>query len=388
MITPSPSATKRIALAKQMTEDPKVLARWSEEGPTLGWYSKFMKRANVRHPDLKQVLERASNGLGSAWFNTNNVKFWFGHLYRVGLQRGHLMVNDAGRYQWTNLQRIFFSDETVISGDQYRKASNGKRSVVAQQKNLSYTDKGKPFRFIPDNGEGGLPHITFVASHTGEGIGPLAVVVAGATSTETMRVDTRKKLENAVPVYPVFPRVNNHMIDTPIIASSAKGSVTTDNIKEIFSKMILQAYPDVADEPGKRVLWFLDGGPGRFSEEFLIWTRSKGVDVHGYLPNLTSKFQTLDVKIFGKVKCKLDKGIANWRVENPAKALDKYTLIRMAAAILIAVVTQPLVKEALEMVGLGSTLDEAVLLSNPAIADGDMIRDASDKTIAASTMAQ
>ena len=71
-----------------------------------------------------------------------------------------------------------------------------------------------------------------------------------------------------------------------------------------YQENILQLYPDIADQPGKRVLIKSDGGPGRSDAAYLSEAKFEGLLHYPGLPNGTL-FQEMD-QAFANLKTKME----------------------------------------------------------------------------------
>ena len=69
----------------------------------------------------------------------------------------------------------------------------------------------------------------------------------------------------------------------------------SEAFRDYLEKNILHLYPDVSDEPGKRVCIKCDGGPGRLDWFALLSLRQRGVLIYPTVPNATHVIQELDV---------------------------------------------------------------------------------------------
>ena len=85
------------------------------------------------------------------------------------------------------------------------------------------------------------------------------------------------------------------------IGTNPKGGMNTTDINKLFKSSYLPLYPDIADDPGKRVLSKLDSGPGQKDLEFLAWCRLLSFIIHPGCPNTTSVTQETDSK-YGEFK--------------------------------------------------------------------------------------
>ena len=85
-----------------------------------------------------------------------------------------------------------------------------------------------------------------------------------------------------------------------------------------YQENILQLYPDIADQPGKRVLIKSDGGPGRSDAAYLSEANFEGLLHYPGLPNGTL-FQEMD-QAFANLKTKMEGN----RKKNFNKMFDIY----------------------------------------------------------------
>lgn len=110
-------------------------------------------------------------------------------------------------------------------------------------------------------------------------------------------------MKDACPTYRDLGDINSVAWSEAIIDFNTKGSITQQNIGDLMIRSIKTMFPDVSkDDPSKRVIWFTDNHGSRFDTEFVDRLASMGVHLFGWMPNTTSKCQSMDVKVFGKLK--------------------------------------------------------------------------------------
>ncbi len=86
----------------------------------------------------------------------------------------------------------------------------------------------------------------------------------------------------------------------PMVAASPKGSMTSEILKS-YCLYLTQLYPDVADEPGKRLFIKLDNAVGRNNTGMNFVARQYGIYIYPACPNTSEGSQEMD-QSFGKFK--------------------------------------------------------------------------------------
>jgi hypothetical protein len=183
------------ALAAQMTEDPKILARFSDEGPSKSWFKAFIARNKEKHPELVVVSKRNTNCNTTKWFNSELVMWWFAKFTDIVVQEDFAFFKD-GKLEWTDAGRVLFTDETCVSGGGVRKASNGREKCVADMGNCARSELGKLCRLVGTQKDF-EEHITLVGGHTAKGdLSPPGWVVtcSGIPTPKTRRLLTEGRL--------------------------------------------------------------------------------------------------------------------------------------------------------------------------------------------------
>jgi hypothetical protein len=155
------------ALAGQMTADPKIQARFSDQGPSKSWFKSFMKRNKEKHPELVVVSKRSTNCNTTKWFNSELVLWWFAKFAEIVVKEGFAFYKDD-QLEWTDAGRVLFTDETCVSGGGVRKASNGREACVSDEKNCSVSDLGKLSRLVGSKKEF-EDHMTLIGGLTVRG---------------------------------------------------------------------------------------------------------------------------------------------------------------------------------------------------------------------------
>jgi hypothetical protein len=79
------------------------------------------------------------------------------------------------------------------------------------------------------------------------------------------------KIQRAAPTFPELPLINGRRMEKAIVGTRPSGGITGDKIKEVMKQVFRAACPDFANEPGKKILWLTDAGPGRLDEDFVKW---------------------------------------------------------------------------------------------------------------------
>jgi hypothetical protein len=78
------------------------------------------------------------------------------------------------------------------------------------------------------------------------------------------------------------------------IAKSEKGSMTQPIFDEWMNERVIQCWPNMSDNNGKRVMLKADSGPGRHSASFTCWSKVEGLCYFPDLPQGTEVGQEMD----------------------------------------------------------------------------------------------
>ena len=73
-----------------------------------------------------------------------------------------------------------------------------------------------------------------------------------------------------------------------MIGLNKKGGMNNAEVKKYVENNLLHLFPNVVDEPGRRVCLKVDNGPGRNGRSLLLKMRFKGWYMYPGLPNATS----------------------------------------------------------------------------------------------------
>jgi hypothetical protein len=286
-------------------KDPKIKAKLGKDGPTKTWYAGWFERMKIVNEDIVIVSERATDLQCARWFNSRNLNWWFDTMKRIGLKYKFARLPTAeeeGEMTWLNPERVIVTDETCVSGGQTRKARGPSRKVVTINNRV---EGGSNKRRTANSDRQTDDHVSLKVGHNlvGEPTFPVWILPAKVS----IKAETRRLVEMAVPKYPNLAKINGQEYKKAIIAIAPSGGITVENIEAVATEMITSMFPDVANEDGKRVLWATDWHGSRFSLPFLHKMRNMGVVLVGWLPNTTSKMQSPDVELFGPFKSIRDK---------------------------------------------------------------------------------
>ena len=369
------SRHKILGVADRMCEG--LPGRENKDGLTLGWYRGWFARMRTKFTELVEVSCRTSDNRCREWFNEENYKWWFQQLIDITMKNG--FVEKVGeKYKWLCPERVMITDETCISGGELRKKQATRVKVVTTQDKAEGSSRGGGQRRVaaPEKYE---EHITMMGGMTldYELTPPWFVISSNAKKPKDSTLETVRR---AYPKGDEFVKINGRKLEEPIIGWSSKGGVTRENIKDMAIKMIKFVWPDVADEPGKRVLWLTDMHGSRLCATLLDTLRRMGVLLVVWLPNCTSKMQAPDVSMFGPFKEARDKLEREWVAENPRKKVTREGMIRFASKALVKACHRTVLVKGARETGV-RPLDREVLLNHPAIKDGDAARDAHSKVI-------
>jgi hypothetical protein len=260
-------------VAEQMTNDPKIKARFSTKGPTRHWFRGFFKRRMEQYPALLMASKRSTDCKTTKWFNSEMVNWWYTNFERIVVEEGFAQRNAEGQLEWIDPSRVILTDETCVSGGGTRKGTSGKSKVLTLKSKCTQSDKGKGhYRRVPE-GRDYDEHVTLIAGCIANGcIAPPAWLFT--SGPQGLRAGTMRQIQEAAPT---LPRINGREMGGAIVGTGPNGGVTGDNIKEIMEKVFRAACPNFTNEPGKKILWLTDAGPGRLDQEFVSWMRQNGI---------------------------------------------------------------------------------------------------------------
>ncbi len=367
--------------------------RFGSEGPTEQWYAAFKARAKTMNRGIVHVLQRSTDCRTLKWFNTRNINWWFDQFGRkikeLGLARDP-KPGEQGELVWVDRHRVIISDETCVSGGHVLKGSASKRKVLTLADRVEVTDKGRGHRRVAPLGVATQEHITLVATVTLAG--EVGVPVWICSAKRDISPESRKKIEAIAPrcggsrECDLLP-FGGHVIEEVIIGSSEKGGITRDNITDLMIKAFKVMYPDVAPEPGKRVLWLTDWHDSRLSVNFIKQMRAIGVTMMGWLPNTTSKCQLPDVSLFGPFKAVRDRLETTWRNKTCSGKVDRIARIEVASKALVATFTKQRIMAGAQVTGM-FPIDRRPLLEHPSVRDADVIDCATKEKFAHATLSE
>ena len=300
------SRSQIMDLANSMVESEKIRAQRGANGLTLRWFKAFMTRMKVIFPELVEVKTRAASVGTADWFNSPNINWWFDTVKRIAIEHGFAEAvegNPEEELRWLAPERVVITDETCVSGGIYRKvgAFHKDQKVVSTKTNLSIESRRRSV--LKNGGEYG-EHITLVAGHNlvGEPTMPVWVFSAerdirNRAEIENAAVTTLRSPAGSTPL----PPINAQRWDKVLVTCSKNGGIVQENIGIMLEGWKLM-FPDLANENGKRVLWFTDWHASRLSVPFLEELRENGVVLVGWLPMCTSLMQSPDTTLFGPFK--------------------------------------------------------------------------------------
>ena len=334
---------------------------------TKGWYQSWLRRMKKKFPQLVEVSCRDTDNRCLDWFNAENYSWWFNRFIHKLLELGFI-ERAGGAYKWITPERVMITDETCISGGQLRKKQSGRQKVLTSKENVEKSSKQRRVAAVDSYEE----HITMMAGHTLDfELTPPWYIIS--SSAKQPKEETLEAVRQAAVKYPEFPKINGHKVTEPIVGWSPKGGVTRDNIRAMAMTMIKQVWPDVADEPGKRVLWLTDLHGSRLCVDLLSELKQTGIILIVWLPNCTSKMQSPDVAMFGPFKEKRDRIEREWTQKNPKKKVTRELKIKFAGQALVDACPSKVLRHGSKRTGL-RPLDPNVLLSHSSIKDGDYTR--------------
>ncbi len=379
---------KRVmALANELAVSDDIRSRFSKDGPTVQWYEGWVKRMMKKgDKQLIRAIERGIDSNATKWFNTTNINWWFDLFVKKVLDYGFARLPQPGEYGeaiWLYPERVFVTDETCVSGGNTRKSANNRREVLTTADRAEDVGRGKKYRRLSTFTRATNEHVTLIAGHSLDAEMTIPIWIFPAKTG--LRDETRRKIERVAPVYPLVPKYNGIKFKDVIIGTSPGGGITRENSTELIIRMVKVMYPDVADTPGKRVLWLTDWHDSRLCISLMRTLQKMGVVMMGWLPNTTSKMQSPDVALFGPFKARRDVLENTWVSHNPGRSVDKVAKVEIAGKALADTFTADRMRRGARDTGI-CPIDRQVLLSHPCIADGNVLEADMQSTMRSGTL--
>ncbi|CAK8995005.1 Hypothetical protein (Fragment) [Durusdinium trenchii] len=343
----------------------------NEWKPTTGWVQRWLNRMKGKAPTLVEAVCRGEARATLKWFNTKNINWWFDCFVKLVQEHGFArkpVAGEPGEVIWLTPERVIITDETAVSGERESRAGLEKQLTTIE--NLDKSGKrSRGVRRVPVQSQLSADHITLVGGHNL--CGELTVPVWVVKSTGQIQKKTREHIEEVAPKYPQLPKINGREMNTVHYGASTTGSIREDNIEELMVPAIVDMFPDVANEDGKRVLWLTEMHGSRLAKSLLDSLEEKGIVLIGWLPNCTSKCQSPDTDLFGPFKKALREKKAEWSNDNSGRA-DRVQMIGLAGETFIDICKPSLCLQGARRTGM-QPVDRKVLLDHPSIKTGDVM---------------
>ena len=191
------------------------------------------------------------------WTTFSNLSLWFESWERTIVDKGFGLRDAKGSVIITpdQLFQIFNVDDSVVSLDgSIESQAGGFPTLTLHDKNLPMsgnpaTKNSTKNTFIGGSNASGEPipdHFQFPTGATIEENEKICINCADHLMSTWGRF-----VHDEVNIFP------------STIGMNPKDGMNTTKLKKLFKNSYLPLYPDIADEPGKRVLDKLDSGPGQ-----------------------------------------------------------------------------------------------------------------------------
>jgi len=226
------------------------------------------------------------------WTTHQNLDMWFttwkGTLIELGFGREALPTDEVDGeifFYPDQTRRIINVDETDGSLDNTTGSKGGRPPVV-------FSDPTIARGATAANKSGYSSTVICGSSAAGEAIPPHFQLKTLAQSDATMKISVDWFL-HAASVHGKFGLPTVQELPTTF-GMNERGGMNSIELDKYIKKAILPLFPDVEDNPGKRVLLKLDSGPGRMNLDMLADLRLQGVYVIPGVPNTTHVTQETD----------------------------------------------------------------------------------------------
>lgn len=344
--------------------------------PSMGWYRLWFSRMKKVKPNLTEALGRDPETRTSRWSNTNRINWWFDRFKSLLLDyefaRKPLESEDRnGELIWLHPERVIITDEICVNGGKMKTSLKKRKLSVTQMSKSDISDENSIKDCTGAANTTCSKHITLFGGHTVSGKPTVPVWVV--QSDQNINDATRSEINELAPKFPALPPVNGQEVKNVTIGVNKKGEITSENIEElILEGCIKKMFPDIAPEPGKRVLWLTGWHYSRLSINLIKRLQKEGVVLAGRLPNTTSISQGPDVHPFGDLKQRIARLRDSWETsgENKEHPLNVPKIIGLAGQALIETFTEKNCLLGLRKTGV-SPINRYALLKHHSIQDGD-----------------
>ncbi|CAK9040279.1 Hypothetical protein (Fragment) [Durusdinium trenchii] len=313
-----------------------------------------------KHPEIRTVTTRNRELQSSKWLNSDNLNDWFDALKKMAIRNGFARErlqsesSEVGEFVWKYSGRVIITDETSISSGNSEVAKLGQGKVVTTADRVTGISKRRPPGPVKDC----QYRITMVGGHNllGEPTVPVWIVGQIGEPTEATVGKIKKAVKEAIPEI----KINNETVTEPIVEFHPRGGIAEDNIMTMVDAIELM-FPDVADEPGKRVLWMTDWHGSRLSLPLLRRLVEQGIYLHLWLPNTTAYMQSPDVALFSPFKQRMASIQMQELLADSKTGVDRARKISWAAKAYIETFTKERCLQGARVTGVMPVNREALL---------------------------
>ena len=203
------------------------------------------------------------------WTTAKNITDWFDKWEKEMLELGFAQRDDTGHFYFNsyNLQRILNIDETALSLDGSQSKRGGRPLALVGDRNLKSTG----IQAMKSSCS-----ITFIGGSTavGEPLPPHFQFPTKAKDPERhqIRCDFFAFAPKIIASYGCYRRDGTPLPkEWPVtIGMNSCGGMDEVEFQKYVEGSIMPLFPDAEDQPGKRVLIKVDGGPGRYNNTHLL----------------------------------------------------------------------------------------------------------------------
>lgn len=221
------------------------------------------------------------------WTTYPNLSLWYDGWEEFVVAKGFaLKLGDEVQFKERAKYRICNLDETKLSLDGSDGGIGGRPCYTIQVKQQSFRTGTAANKASASS--------TLICGSNAAGE-PMPIFVVFSSDAEH-EVNFRVRADWLVGMPKVNCQFGNH--ETTEFAAHAivnsRGGTDSRVLKEVLDKYTELLYPDAADDDDHRVIYKIDGGPGRLNLEMLAQLRCKGVYLYPGVPNTTHATQETD----------------------------------------------------------------------------------------------
>ena len=261
-------------------------------------FKKFKKdHASILDVSKEQVREMRR----LIWCTPGNLQDCFDEWEGFVITNGFATRNETGDVIFTEDQkrRIINIDETNLSLDGSDGGRGGRPSYSISIKGCQRPGTGQ--------NKSGLSSSLMCGSNAAGEPMPLHIMFSSSASHEENYSVNPAWLVGLPRVAAKFGH-DEVQCFPPTVTTNEKGGTDARVLAQVLKRYILTLFPDSADEPGKKVLIKIDGGPGRLDVVSLAELRTLGCYVFPGVQNTTHITQETDQN-YGQFKSLLRKHI-------------------------------------------------------------------------------